>query len=74
MRPASPTVTSREFFLGLDLGQRRDRTAIAIIERTEVMAPERDPVTWAPLVAARVSLPYLQRCPCIRPTRPSRNT
>ncbi len=67
MRPASPTVTSREFFLGLDLGQRRDRTAIAIIERTEVMAPQRDPVTWAPLVAARVGVRYLQRMPLHTP-------
>jgi len=67
MRPAVATVTKREFFLGLDLGQRRDRTAIAVIERADIMAPERNPVTWAPVVSTRASVRFLQRMPLHTP-------
>jgi hypothetical protein len=35
-----------DFFIGLDLGQARDYTAAAIVERRETVLNERDPVTW----------------------------
>ena len=35
-----------EYFIGLDLGQVRDHTAIAVLERTDVRLMERDRVTW----------------------------
>ena len=49
---ASPTDTEAptmhsELFIGLDLGQRRDPTAIAIIERSVHIADRPDPITWA---------------------------
>lgn len=40
------TGETRDFFVGLDLGQRRDHTAIAVVERLEVVYPERNRVTW----------------------------
>ena len=36
----------REYFIGVDLGQVRDHTAIAVVERTDIRLPERDRVTW----------------------------
>jgi ABC-type phosphate/phosphonate transport system ATPase subunit len=33
-----------QYFIGVDLGQRRDRTAIGIIERSESIAERPDPV------------------------------
>jgi hypothetical protein len=50
-----------EFFVGLDLGQVSDYTAMAIIERTEPSpppAPERPPIgAPLPLVASAPALP-----------------
>ena len=67
MRPAVATVIKREFFLGLDLGQRRDHTAIAIIEPTDILTPERNPVTWEPVTSTRTSVRFLQRMPLHTP-------
>ena len=35
-----------DYFVGLDLGQARDYTAAAIVERRETLLPGRDPATW----------------------------
>ena len=35
-----------EYFVGLDLGQAQDYTAVAILEKREIVLRERDPVTW----------------------------
>ena len=49
IRPtSSPNVLSREFFMGVDLGQRRDRTAIVVIERAVAASNHRSPLTFAP--------------------------
>src|SRR5437016_708443 len=56
----------REWTIGLDLGQVRDPSAIAVLERAEE-AGEWDPVTmvWRKEVALR--LRYLERVPLGRP-------
>src|SRR6476646_10481927 len=33
------------FFVGLDLGKNQDHSSLAVIERRELVFPERDPVT-----------------------------
>lgn len=61
-------VASREYFLGLDLGQRRDRTAVAIIERSHcVSATGRNPITWEPLRRIHHNVRFLQRLPLHTP-------
>ncbi len=35
-----------DFFIGVDLGQKHDYTAVCVVERAEVMYEARDPVTW----------------------------
>ena len=34
------------YYIGLDLGQKRDYTAIVVIEHATRTLPDRDPVTW----------------------------
>ena len=53
----------REFFAGIDLGQRRDRTAIAIVERAEVISELPDPVTWQRARSMRHQVRHLERLP-----------
>src|SRR5215204_5048780 len=60
-------IRKREFFLGLDLGQRRDRTAIAVIERAEILALHRDPITCAPITSLQTAVRFLQRMPLHTP-------
>lgn len=50
------------FFIGVDLGQSRDHTAIAIIERAEFAGPW-DPVAFAYRKLAALRLRYLERTP-----------
>lgn len=60
-------IAKQEFFIGLDLGQRRDRTAIAILERAEIVSAERDPVTWAPVNTTSTAVRFLRRLPLHTP-------
>jgi hypothetical protein len=60
--PAFPDPTTR-FFIGLDVGQRRDPSAIAVIARTETTYNDRDPVTYAFRKEVTTSLAYLERIP-----------
>lgn len=53
----------RECAAGLDLGQKRDYTALAVVERSRVFYRERDPVTYAPYEEVRYTLRYLERLP-----------
>lgn len=50
-----------DFFLGVDLGQRRDPSAIAIIERAEVIAERPDPIYWQRAKTTRMEVRHLER-------------
>jgi hypothetical protein len=50
------------YFVGVDLGQRQDYTAIAVVEKWEA-ATGFDRAKWAPTVEARNSLRHLERLP-----------
>jgi hypothetical protein len=52
-----------QYFIGVDLGQRRDRTAVAIIERSESVADRPDPVTWARERITLQQVRHLERMP-----------
>ena len=60
--PAIPE-PGREYFLGLDLGQAEDYTALAVLERRETVFQERDPVTWEPLRRVDHLVRFLARMP-----------
>ena len=53
----------REFFIGLDLGQRRDRTAFAILEVADIASQHRSAVTFAPERTTRRVIRHLERVP-----------
>ena len=52
-----------DYFMGVDIGQKRDHTAMAIVERAQVVYAGRDPVTYAPLEQIEFRLRYLKRLP-----------
>jgi hypothetical protein len=51
------------YIIGLDLGQKRDYTAIAMLQVHERVYPQRDPVTWDFLRTQSLRLVYLERVP-----------
>ena len=51
----------RDFIIGVDLGQARDYTAIAILERFEELTGEAEKGRWARRV--RYTMPHLERPP-----------
>lgn len=51
----------KEFVVGVDLGQKRDHTAVAIIERSDVLFRERSAVTYRPFQKAEYRLVFLER-------------
>jgi hypothetical protein len=51
----------REFFIGLDLGQRRDYSAIVILETAEIASKERSPLTFAPTITTRRTVRHIER-------------
>jgi hypothetical protein len=55
--------TEREYFLGLDLGQVQDHSAIAVVERAEVCLGVRDLVSYEFLRETNYLLRYLERLP-----------
>ncbi len=56
-------ISVRERYLvGVDLGQKQDYTAIAVVERWETVG-ELDRVTWERAVAVGHSLRHLERLP-----------
>jgi hypothetical protein len=52
-------VTSR-FYLGLDLGQARDYSAIAIVERRVELTGERDHITYLDRTVTRILVTHLE--------------
>ena len=52
-----------EYFAGFDLGQRRDRTAIAVIEKAVLISERPDPITWQRPQTIRYQVRHLQRLP-----------
>jgi hypothetical protein len=50
-----------QFFIGLDLGQSQDFTALAVIEKQSTKTGNHDPVTWAPEIEERWNLRHLER-------------
>lgn len=55
------TVVWKRFHVGVDLGQRRDYTAIAVVEQAEVLGAEMDRVTWEYPREMRNSVRFLER-------------
>jgi hypothetical protein len=50
-----------QYFAGLDLGQSRDYSALAVVERTEILLDERDGVTYERRAARRFRVRLLER-------------
>ncbi|MCC6539430.1 MAG: hypothetical protein IT162_17900 [Bryobacterales bacterium] len=66
--PAPPVLSGRggessRHFLGLDLGQARDYTGIAILERRIVSGPTPDPVSFARPTSTHIIVNHLERIP-----------
>lgn len=43
-------MATKFFYIGVDLGQSQDPTAVVLVEREKVVLPERDAATWENLV------------------------
>jgi hypothetical protein len=61
--PLRVTSERSQFYMGVDIGQKRDHTAMAIVERAQTMFAGRDPVTYAPLERVEFRLRMLRRLP-----------
>jgi hypothetical protein len=53
--------THPRYYIGLDLGQAQDHSAIAVVERAEVLHPDRDPLTWSFRFDSRFHLRHAER-------------
>lgn len=53
--------TQPRYYVGLDLGQAQDYSAIVVIERAELSLPERDPVTMSFKEETRFSVRHAER-------------
>ena len=60
----------RDFIVGVDLGQARDYTAIAVLERFEELTGEAAKGRW--LTQVRYEMPHLLARPIPRSSRGSR--
>jgi phage FluMu gp28-like protein len=62
--PTSPILrTESRFYVGLDLGQRRDFTAIAVLHHATRTHEARNPATLAHLTSTALTVRYLERIP-----------
>src|SRR5437867_9477535 len=52
-----------QFFMGLDLGQRCDHSALVVVERAELFLDEMDWVTYERRRARRYRVRFLERLP-----------
>ncbi|MBM3738354.1 MAG: hypothetical protein FJW39_21435 [Acidobacteria bacterium] len=59
--------TELRYFLGIDLGQRQDHSAIAVLERHTQLTGERDPVTYTPHQVTTLVLRHIERFPLNMP-------
>src|SRR3954470_24488167 len=55
--------TQPRFYLGVDLGQAQDYTAIVLIERAELVSRDRDPLTWSFPTESRFHVRHAERIP-----------
>lgn len=53
--------TQPRFYMGVDLGQAQDHSAIAVVERAEILNPQRDPLTWSFHFDSRFHLRHAER-------------
>ena len=51
------------FYLGIDVGQARDYSALAVVERRVTLTGVRDPITFLDHTAARIIVSHLERIP-----------
>ena len=60
-------MVTQEYYVGVDLGQKKSYTAIAVVERRTDRVEVRDPVTWAMewknLSPPRLLVRHLERVP-----------
>src|ERR1700719_1317706 len=54
---------SRNYYVGLDLGQKGDYTAIAVVEEWEEAVGGVDRVTYEPKTTRRLDVRHLERVP-----------
>lgn len=59
----TPRTYPPQYFVGVDLGQSQDPTAIAVLERVDQETGDVDPVTWIRATRRRLNLRYAQRLP-----------
>ncbi|MEZ5404505.1 MAG: terminase large subunit [Bryobacteraceae bacterium] len=57
----------QHFYIGIDLGQRRDYSALAIVEYLATLSDQRDPVTFERVPAVRYRIRHLERFPLHTP-------
>ncbi len=55
--------STSDYFVGLDLGQKRDFTAMCVVERRLEMLDAKDPVTWDWVRKTTFHLRHLRRLP-----------
>jgi hypothetical protein len=48
-------------YVGVDLGQAQDHSAIAVVERAEALNPVRDPLTWSFPFDSRFHVRHVER-------------
>lgn len=58
-----PVNITKRYYMGVDLGQRQDYSAVAVLESRLTCNGERDRVTWQPLTERRCALLHLDRIP-----------
>jgi hypothetical protein len=56
-------VTPPAYFAGIDLGQRRDYTALCVVEKSTLISDDRNPVTWEFIRYELVHVTHLDRFP-----------
>jgi hypothetical protein len=57
------TTHAAQYAIGVDLGQRQDHSALAVVEHRRVFTGERDPVTWELKSKVLRSVRHLERVP-----------
>ncbi len=53
--------SAARFYVGLDLGQAQDYSAVAVVERAELLFPERDPITYSFRAETRYTVRHAER-------------
>lgn len=59
--PNTPSANAPEWVVGLDIGQRRDYSAIAVLNWVEEATGQRDPVTFDFIRRTRIRLRHVER-------------